>query len=37
QCRANGIKIPDIKDKINWEKFKWNENSNNDESLMDWI
>ncbi len=36
-CQAKGVNVPEIKYKIDWEKFKWDIDDDDKVSLMDWI
>jgi len=35
QCKLKGVEIPEIKSKIDWEKFKWK--INNNKTLTNWL
>ena len=37
QCEVKGINIPDIKFKIDWKKFKWDTNDNDNRTLSEWV
>jgi len=37
QCKIKGIEIPEIEIKIDWKKFKWDTNDENNRSLKEWV
>ncbi len=37
QCKKRGINVPQMKNKIDWKKFKWDTNDDSNRSLKEWI
>ena len=37
QCKKRGINVPQMKNQIDWKKFKWDTNDDSNRSLKEWI
>ncbi len=37
QCEVRGVMVPEIKFKIDWKKFKWDTDDDNNRSLEEWM